>query len=422
MQLALNRQLLFQWQFFCCFSRHFFCHNGWLVQIICFSIMSWCFVGVKSGLAAAWQEETLQKSKDLSASQVLPLQKPQQTLPRFNLNEKPAPIGSTPIAPPPQVRSSNPSLAAAPNNLNPDLQLPPPRTVLDAVSSPAFTEESGLQLDFRSDSDNFGQQNRWLEQTLRFRLDDENMIRFTTGLNLFDQPYVEPVVNVPLQVGWDGDIGRVSLHAAVGIDLFDRLSPALNIEAQVDAPILPNVTLSGVVEQGAYKANAQTLENQITALRVGPNVYWQIDPNTSLFSLLRLGNYNDGNEELQSFSRLEHRFGDFFVAANLFTWSYTEDLQNTSGYFSPPDFLVYSGELGWEGNITDFLRCRLTANLGQQRLVGDWNMANSYQTKCTVQFSPDVELDLGYTYSNVQNRAANNYRNDSFLGQVRIQF
>lgn len=416
MPVALNRPLKFQ--------RQSFCHYKWLVRIIALGITSLYLLECENGLAVSWQEELLPKNKDSDTPGILQLQKADQDLADSSSKVNPIQTASKAIEPPSQIRSPNSTslLAAAPGNLNPGLQLPPPRTVLDEVSSPSFTEQSGLELNFRSDSDNFGQQNRWLEQTLRFRLDDDDMIRFTTGFNLFDQPNAEPVVNLPLQVGWDRDFGRVSLHAAVGVDLFDRLPPAPNFEARVDASILPNVTLSGVVEQGLYKANSQTLENQITVLRVGPSVYWQIDPHTSLFSLLQFGNYSDGNEELQSFSRLEHRFGDFFVAANLFTWGSTEDVQNTSGYFSPSDFLVYSGELGWENEITDFFRCRLSVNLGQQRLTGDWNIANNYQTKCTVQFSPDVEVDLGYTYSNVQNRAADNYRSDSFLGQVRIRF
>jgi hypothetical protein len=153
-------------------------------------------------------------------------------------------------------------------------------------------------------------------------------------------------------------------------------------------------------------------------------LYWQIDPKTYLFSLLRLGNYNDGNFEQQSFTRLERKVGEFFVAANLFNWSYTNDVQETSGYFSPPDFIVYTGEVGWEGPIFDFLRCRVTASLGQQRLNGNFDNANNYEGRCTTKISPTVDADFGYTFSNVQNRQTGGsaYNNQSFTGVLRVKF
>ncbi|MBD3886662.1 hypothetical protein IFO70_33930 [Phormidium tenue FACHB-886] len=315
-------------------------------------------------------------------------------------------------------------LIAAPGNLNPGLQLPPPQTILDDVSSAStpFTSQSGLQLDYHSNSDNYGQSNLFIEPTLRFRLNNGNVVLFRTGVNFFDQPNVEEITNIPLQVGWQGRIGQISLEAAAGVDLFDRLPTALNFNARVDVPVLPNLTLSGAVEQSPYKSSAESLENQITALRFGPDIYWQVDPQTSLFSLVRFGDYNDGNEEFQSFTRLEHRIGQFFVAGNLFTWSYTNNVENTSGYFSPPDFLVYSGEVGWAEDISDDLRCRLTAALGQQRVNGTWSSANHYQAGCTVQLSPNTEFDLGYDFSNVRNRNSGGYGSSALTGQLRIRF
>jgi hypothetical protein len=178
------------------------------------------------------------------------------------------------------------------------------------------------------------------------------------------------------------------------------------------------------VEQGSYKFNAQTLENQITSWRYGPQLSWQIDPKTSLFSSLRFGNYNDGNFEQQSFTRIERKFGEFFLAANLFNWSYQHDYAQESGYFSPPDFLVYTGEVGWEGRISNFLRCRVAASLGQQRLNGEFDKANSYQGHCTTNISPNLDADLGYIYSNVQNgeTGGSTYNNQSFTGVLRVKF
>ncbi|WP_225894255.1 hypothetical protein [Atlanticothrix silvestris] len=162
----------------------------------------------------------------------------------------------------------------------------------------------------------------------------------------------------------------------------------------------------------------------VTAWRFGPDLYWQIDRDTSLFSSLRLGNYSDRNFEIQSFSRLERKFGQFSVAANLFNWSYDRNLERTSGYFSPPDFLVYNAEVAWEGQVFDFLRCRLSANLGQQRLNGEFDYANTYQSRCTAKFSPSIEADLGYSLSNVRNQDTGGtaYGGNSLTGQLRVKF
>ncbi|MEH2421220.1 MAG: hypothetical protein V7K48_09920 [Nostoc sp.] len=337
-----------------------------------------------------------------------------------------------------------PILIAAPENFNPDLRLPPVLPEPPQNSSPPKTStESGtpdavlesIDTDYRYDTDNFGQTNFFLEPTVQFRLSNGNKIFFKTGFNFFEQPGVESVTNFPLQVGWQGKIGQVTLQTAAGVDVFNRLPTAINLNAKVEAPISPPrvsssgrllsaVILAGNLEQGPYKSNARTLDNQITAWRFGPDLYWQVDRNTSLFSSLRLGSYNDGNSEVQSFSRLERKFGQFSLAANLFTWSYDRDLERTSGYFSPPDFLVYNGEVAWEGDIANFLRCRLAANLGRQRLKGEFDNANTYQTRCTVKVSPNIELDLGYSFSNVRNQETGGsaYSGNSLTGQLRVKF
>src|SRR5919202_101010 len=276
-----------------------------------------------------------------------------------------------------------PMQIAAPENFNPGLRLPPPPPQPSAQPSPPPTATEsvtpaikleGLTTDFRRDSDNFEQHHLFLEETAQFRLRNGNRLRFKTGFNSFEQREFESVTNIPLHVEWEGKINQVTVAVGGGVDLFDRLPTALNFNARVEAPFGTKVSPSGQlrsgvmvsadVEQGPYKFNAQTLDRQITAWRFGPSLYWQIDPNTSLYSSLHLGSYNDGNFEQQSFSRLEHKFGQFSVAANLFNWNYTRDVEKTSGYFSPPDFLVYNGEVGWEGNVIENLRCRLAATVG----------------------------------------------------------
>ncbi len=336
-----------------------------------------------------------------------------------------------------------PMQIAGPENFNPGLRLPPspPQLPAEPTPPPASTESDtsaivleSLTTDFRRDVDNFDNQNQFIEETAQFRLPNGNRLRVRTGLNSFDQPDIESITNIPLQVGWEGKIDGVTVEVAGGVDLFDRLPTALNFRGRVEAPIAlkvspsgqleSGVVVSGIVEQGPYKVNAETLDNQITAWRFGPSVFWQIDRNTSFFSSLRLGDYNDGNEEFQSFSRLERKFGQFSVAANLFAWSYQQDLETESGYFSPPDFLVYSGELAWQGDVFDFLRCRLAATLGRQRLTGEIDNANSYQARCTAKLSPNVEADLGYGFSNIrsQDSEGSSYKSQSFTGQLRIRF
>lgn len=338
-----------------------------------------------------------------------------------------------------------PLLIAAPENFNPGLRLPPPpppKPLQNSNPPPTSTQRvtpdavlDSIQTNFRYDTDNFGQNNLFIEPTTQFRLSNGNKILFKTGYDYFEQRGVESITNIPFQVGWEGKIGQVTLRTAAGVDFFDRLPLAVNLNAKVETPItqmrvsrsgklLSGVVLSANLEQGPYKFNARTLDNQITAWRYGPDLYWQIDRDTSFFSSLRLGNYNDGNFEVQSFSRLERKFGQFSVAANLFTWNYDRDFESKSGYFSPEDFLVYNAEVGWEGDISTFLRCRLAANLGQQRLKGQFDNANTYQARCTAKLSPSVEADLGYSFSNVRNQdtGGSAYSGNSITGQLRVKF
>ncbi|NET38483.1 MAG: hypothetical protein F6K19_41905 [Cyanothece sp. SIO1E1] len=330
-------------------------------------------------------------------------------------------------------------LIAAPENLNPGLKLPPPPPELppEEVSSPEpedleelevsgepFLTLENLTVDFRRDTDNFGQINQFIEPTAQFRLRNGERLSLKTGFNYFDATTTEPIINVPLQVGWQGQVNQLDINVKGGLDFFNRLPVAPNFDGSIAAPIARNVTLSGIVTWEPYKFNAKTLENQITALRLGLNLFWQIAPQTSLFSLVRLGAYSDGNTEQQSFSRLERKFGRFSVATNLFNWVYREDVEATSGYFSPPDFLVYSGEVAWQQSLFKILQCRLAGRLGQQRLSGVWTIAYSYQARCTIKASAKIEADLGYEFSNVRDRATGSsaFNNQSITGQLRINF
>ena len=334
--------------------------------------------------------------------------------------------------------NSNPIYLAAPENLNPGLYIPPPAPVIpepvliEPVPSDPIEEDSHvvpfwqieeLTVNFSDEFSNFGQNNRIIEPTVTGLLPNGDRLAITTGVNSFDQPNVSAVLNVPLEVSWTRTIGKFTTTVGGGIDTFDNLPVSPTFHASTSFPLGNRANLSFFVEHGPYKFNTTTLNNQITSWRYGPNVYWQIAPNTSLFSLLRLGHYNDGNFEQQSFSRLEQKFGDFSIAANVFNWIYQENVELTSGYFSPPDFVVANGELAWQDDVFDWLNCRVAGSWGQQRLSGDWTSAFEYRTRCTLQMSETLEMDVGYSFSNVVSETGGSaFNNRAITGQIRAQF
>jgi hypothetical protein len=343
-------------------------------------------------------------------------------------------------------------LIAGANNFNPDLTLSPqqptpaPATLpivnpsVDPLptTSPPVTPGTkpadsvattkplavleGVQPDFRSDRNNSGQVNQTIEQTAIFRLGNGDRVTVKTGYDTYVQPDTKTATNIPVQVGWETKINSLKVQPTVGAD-FLNVSTTPNFGLKVDYPLTTELTVSADIQQGAYKFNAKTIDNRISALRYGPSLFWTIDPNTTLFSTLHLGNYSDGNAETQSFTRLERKFGEFSLAANLFTWGYQNPTDK--GYFAPSDFIVYTGEIAWEGDvIANALKCRVAVPLGEQKVNGTTSDAGGYQTKCTVKISPNFEADVGYVFSNVKNQATgSSTANSQSLGtQVRIKF
>ena len=324
--------------------------------------------------------------------------------------------------------------ASGAENFNPTLQnLPPivipptsqeePKERVTPVVDLELMKLETIQTNFSNEQDNYGQRNQFIETTAQFRMNNGEKLLIKTGANSFVLPGVDNIINIPLQIGLEGKIGAVKIQPTIGIDLFNRLPPALNLHLNTEFTIAPSITLSVGIDKEPYKSNAKVLENQISSWRYGPSLYWQIDPKTSLFSTYHRGNYSDGNTEEQSSSRLERKIGQFSISANLFTWGYAQDMQQKSGYFSPPDFLIYNGELAWEGDIAKFLRCRLAASLGEQRVNGKMSSGNTYQTRCTVKVSPNIEADLGYAYSNEQNNSTggSGYNSRAITGQLRVK-
>ena len=347
-----------------------------------------------------------------------------------------------------QIIRLTPQLLAGADNFNPDLNIPPPKeyipllplpgansgSVEGAIVKPAlaapFAVLEGLQPNVHNEWNNSGQVNRTIESTAIFRLNNGDSrqdskaerLLFTTGYDTYEQPGTKTVTNIPLEINWETKINSLKIRPGVGVDLASG-STTPNFNLKVDYPLTSGLTVSADLQQGAYKFNAKTIENQISAFRYGPSIFWQIDKDTSLFSSLHLGNYSDNNQEQQSFSRIERKFGEFSVAGNLFTWNYKNPTDK--GYFAPPDFLVYTGEVAWEGSvIRDVLNCRLSASLGGQNVNATSSDAGGYQTKCTAKLSPSVEADLGYSFSNVKSTVpvTNNANNQSIFGQVRLKF
>jgi hypothetical protein len=346
-------------------------------------------------------------------------------------------------------RRSSQQLIAGADNFNPDLKLPPPREYIPLPAAPPdrsapppgansgsvegtsvkpatvgvpFAVLEGLQPNIRNDRNNSGQVNQTIESTAIFRLNNGDRLLFTTGYDTYEQVGVKTVTNIPLGINWETKINSLKISPGVGIDtLSGATTPHFNLK--VDYPLTTGLTVSADLQQGAYKFNAKTIGNQISALRYGPSIFWKIDKDTSLFSSLKLGSYSDNNQEQQSFSRIERKFGEFSIAGNLFTWNYKNPTDK--GYFAPPDFLVYTGEIAWEGSvIRELLSCRLSASLGGQNVNATSSDAGGYQTKCTAKISPNLEADLGYSFSNVKSTVpiTSNANSQSILGQVRVKF
>ena len=363
---------------------------------------------------------------------------------RQNRNEvEDIPVESQPqVNPPPQTPKTKTSTVTLPTPTlsnetsiesgTADIELKTQPNKKQSIGS-SILDVDNLTFDFQSDFDNFGQTNLITKQQIDFNLYNLNLI-FDTGINLFKQDDFETVNNIPLYLSWQTALGKTDLTLTGGVDLFDRLAAVPRFSIKASRPLSSSVTadgklkslfvLSAQAQYQAYKFNAETLANEINVWRFTPSIYWQILPDLSLFTLGQYGTFNDSNQEWQSFSRLEKKLGSFSVAVNLFTWNFESDLSETGGYFSPLDFLVYNGELAWKGKMFDeTLDCKLSAAFGKQTLEGTTDNAWTYKALCGAQLLDNVELDLGYTYSNVRDRNTGNttFGNQSIKGTLNIE-
>jgi hypothetical protein len=300
----------------------------------------------------------------------------------------------------------------------------------DNNKSPLITPKT-LTIDYSRSTNSSGQVNQVTDSTAVFELFNKDTLSVNTGFNTYIQSTIEPIQNIPLKLGWERQIDQYTVSVTAGIDWYDRVAIAPSFKASAKTPIpIPTklgkaLLVSAEVDYGPYKFNAETIQNQVQYLRLRGSLFWQIDSKTSFFSIDYFGHLNDGNQELQSFNRVERKIGKFSVAGNLFAWSFQQDFSKQSGYFSPPDFLVYNAELAWEDKITKFLSCRLSASLGQQRANGKFSNANTLQALCSAAIAKNIDFDFGYAFSNIftgSNVGGDSAYTNTFTGQLRIKF
>ena len=315
-----------------------------------------------------------------------------------------------------------------PNLAEPNLTEPTPIEANITGETSPFVRWDDLEVGIHNSFGSFGESSWKINPTLSGQLANGDTVKVSTGFNQFTQDDVEPVTHLPLTLGWQGTVSNVGLAFEGGVDFFSRLPTTVHFSTSASLPLGETAVLSMNLEQGPYDFNARTLENEISTWRYGPNLSWQITPEVSLFSQFRIGNYSDGNWEQQSYSRLERKIAEeAAVALTLTNLSFQENVESTSGYFSPPDFLIATAELSWREQLTQGLSCGLTGSLGQQRLEGEWALAYNNKIGCTIDVLPALQLDLGYRYSNVSNDQSalaedSAYSNQEIIAGVRLKF
>ena len=186
-----------------------------------------------------------------------------------------------------------------------------------------------------------------------------------------------------------------------------------------------SLTISGAIDHGSYPFNATTLENQIRFWRFNPSVYWKIDANTSLFSSGHLGVFSDGNQELQSFSRLERKLGAIFPFRQSIYLEFQRRFRNPAVVISLPlSSCLVNGEVAWEGQVFEPVNCRLSAFFGKQRLNESFSDATGFTANCSADITDSLNAEIGYELSNVANRTfgETQYRTSTVKGQFNVQF
>ncbi|MDX1978459.1 MAG: hypothetical protein SFT94_12375 [Pseudanabaenaceae cyanobacterium bins.68] len=286
---------------------------------------------------------------------------------------------------------------------------------------------SSLRLDsFQIDSsyiyNNFEFNTFRLEPSFNFSLPNGHRIILKTGYNFFSQnprtlPSLRPdtITLTPIQLGWEGRVGEVSFSTALRINLYDKIPTTVGVLTSATWPVLPNLFLTAKYEQTALESTPASLQQGITARNYGPTLFWQIDPDMSLFSFYTITNYNDGNRAQVSYTKLERKFGQFAVSANLVTWG-AENIKDA--YFAPPDQLIYNLGVAWQGNLSESLNLLLQYNIGRQRFNREESDAQYYVVRLTAKLSDQIEGFLEFNQGDLRNTPGGQF----FLGNVRDLF
>lgn len=243
------------------------------------------------------------------------------------------------------------------------------------------------------------------------------------GFGNFQQTGITALQNYELDVGLEIRRGDFDFRGSAGIDVFSRVSTVLRLNSRVTYQATPNLNVSANFSYGAYKDNAASLENQISASRLIPSLYWQIDPATDLLMSYTLGLYSDGNTENQALLYLSREFGSFYLGGLLLYWGYANDFDN--GYFAPPDYFLYYGELGFEERLTESVECRVSVGLGRQQYENVNEQTYGLKTGCGIAFMPNVQVDLGYSLSNnarLSSGSGNGSIQQVFQGSINYTF
>lgn len=235
----------------------------------------------------------------------------------------------------------------------------------------------------------------------------------------FNQNQTELAENLTLDID-KGKFDNPNVWLGQGIDRLDPFPSQKNFSLHFSNQVLPTMTLSSVIEHGSKKENAKAMLNQINVWRAGSSLYWKLTNNTVLSNSVLLGNYNDGNKDLQTYSRIDQNFGSFSLSADLSTASYEQDLETSSGYFSPSNYLLYSAEAAWKQIFFDSSTCKLALRAGEQKLLNDLSKVYSVGSFCDVVISDKANLDFSYSLANVSGAERKIYHD--FTGTIRFTF
>jgi len=278
--------------------------------------------------------------------------------------------------------------------------------------------------EFRWRFTNNGEESQLLQQTIRFPVSGSDLIpTVRLGFTNFEQSGFDPLQNYWLDLGIETRFAPYSLQAFIGADLFSREAPSFRFNSAINVAVSPNLSLGANLRYGAYKENVQALENQVMAFRAEPTLYWEIGQDTSLFLSYTLGLYSDGNRENQALLYLRQELGNFYLAGTLLYWSYADDFNN--GYFAPPDYFLYLGEVGWQGRIFEPLECQISAALGRQQYDETSDRSYVVRSRCTITFSESTQLDLSYSLTNsarLQGSSSPDSVQQTIQGLLRYRF